>query len=211
MRSLAVIVAVCATALSACGGSNSSDSSSGDRLAEPCHGMPCIRLQVNGTTNADFSAAISCYQPTSPPAPASTRFEVDFERGTADFECDNEAGNLHLRGRLTGFGGPEDASGPFGPETRIVLSATGKPLEELGPDFAAPGSDLMPTLESPPLHWTVSRLRLSGNDDGTFLLPLGSNLGNYTMAAEAMIRIPFPGFDDGVEPASGAEAQVDGP
>ena len=84
-----------------------------------------------------------------------------------------------------------------------MLSATGKPLEALGPEFAGAGADLMPAFEQGPWRWHISSGMLAGDDTLPFLLPLGAGLEDYTVGVDQMIRIPVRengAYDAGMVP-----------
>jgi hypothetical protein len=119
--------------------------------------------------------AIACMLPTEPRAEYPTRFEIDRAAQTVDFECDGKDG-LHLVGHLTGISnfGESRAEGDFGPDTTLVLSATGEMAGWLGEVMDPAGTDLWREYEYLP-RWGSSERGGMSTDGGVGILPKGSD------------------------------------
>jgi hypothetical protein len=150
--------------------------------AAACVG-PCVRLTLStlGTwrgpplpaRQSPTIGAIACMTSAEPSATFPTRFEIDREAQTVDFECDGKDG-LHLTGHLTGISnfGASRAEGDFGRDSSLVLSGTGEMAGWLGEVMDPTGTDLWREFEYPP-RWQSSTL-LGVTSDATTILIDGS-------------------------------------
>lgn len=137
-----------------------------------------------------YLGAIACMLPTEPRAEYPTRFEIDREAQTVDFECDGKDG-LHLIGHLTGISnfGESRAEGGFGPDTRLVLSATGEMAGWLGEVMDPAGTDLWREYDYLP-RWESAEGGGVSTSDGLGVLPKGSD----TADVPSRLRFEFNMF-----------------
>jgi hypothetical protein len=154
---------------------------------------PCASVILSATeswagppipvSRQDLLGAISCMLPTEPRAEYPTRFDIDRDAQTVDFECDGEDG-LHLAGHFTGITsfGDENAEGEFGPGTKLVLSATGETAEWLREVMDPAGTDLWRAYDQPP-RWASTDDGMLYATDWLGILPLGANEVNVPIQA----------------------------
>jgi hypothetical protein len=179
-------LAAVAVVAGSCGDAGRADDSANEGDTKPLDeiiacAQPCARLIISPSddwsgpplpmSRRSTLGAISCMRSDEPRAEYPTRFDIDREAQTVDFECDGEAG-LHLVGHFSGITnfGESRAEGKFGPDTRLVLSATGEMAEWLGEVMDPSGTDLWRAYRQPPqwFSWELGGVAITS---GTVSIP----------------------------------------
>lgn len=178
--------------------SSTNDAAFGGQDPASCLTLPCVRVLIysGGAVpkgeHVPILGAIACYPSEESGSGVSGRFELDVAARTGVFDCDNEAGNLHLRGQFTSIGAAPDAEGRghFGEDSRIVLTASGDLVGKLGSDAEGAGVDLMPGLDEQPFSWTLAHGEVF-HEEALGRLPVGVLPENSLVNFEVTVWIPW--------------------
>jgi hypothetical protein len=172
------------------GGANEGDTKPLDEIIACA--QPCARLIISPSddwsgpplpmSRRSTLGGISCMLPSEPRADFPTRFDIDHEAQTVDFECDGEAG-LHLVGHFSGITnfGESRAEGEFGPDTRLVLSATGEMAGWLGEVMDPKGTDLWREFDYRPrwYSWELGGVGIGDASDAVPDLPDTGDVASF--------------------------------